>query len=91
MRALLALVLLTACGGDSGVSNDPGRSVAGCFDCAPSEYCLIVSGATDVPHCAAADCGTGCDCIIDDGQSRLESCREMYSCQAGSGILYCFE
>jgi hypothetical protein len=37
-----------------------------------------------------AECGVGCDCIVDDGQSRLEVC-ETYSCRAGAGILYCFE
>ena len=77
-------------GGGSSVSNDPGREVAGCFDCEASEYCLVVSGATDVFHCATSDCNSDCQCMIEDGQSRLEVCN-AYSCQDASGILYCFE
>jgi hypothetical protein len=101
MRTLAALALfafgsLAACGDDSAdgasVSNDPGREVAGCFDCTESEYCLIVSRADgeDI-HCAEASCGVGCDCIIGDGGKRLEVCQTQYSCQDGSGILYCFD
>lgn len=98
--ALLGLSMVAsfaACGDDGGsggggVSNDPGREVEGCFDCTEAEYCLIVSAESgeDI-HCAEASCGIGCECIIDDGGSRLEVCGGMYSCQDDSGILYCFE
>jgi hypothetical protein len=91
-------LLMAACGdsgtGDGGgdVSNDPGREVEGCFDCTDTEYCLIISGAAgDKNHCAEAACGTECDCIIEDGGTRLEVCQTQYSCQDGSGLLYCFE
>lgn len=98
---LLAALVCAACGdsggsggsgggggGGSSVSNDPGREVEGCFDCEASEYCLVVSGDTDVFHCATSECGSDCECLIEDGKSRLEACK-IYSCQDGSGILYC--
>jgi hypothetical protein len=78
-------------GGGSNVSNDPGRDVKGCFDCDASEYCLVVSGASDAFHCAKSDCNDVCSCLIDDGESRLEICGTTSSCQDGSGILYCFD
>jgi hypothetical protein len=93
--ALFSMLSLAACGDDSadggGVSNDPGREVAGCFDCSDTEYCLVISGDSEKFHCAEASCGLGCDCIVDDGAARLEVCQTQYSCQDGSGILYCFE
>lgn len=78
-------------GGSGAVSNDPGREVTGCFECEATEYCLIVSGATDVYHCATSDCELDCECFIADGQSRLEVCQTLYSCQEGGDILYCYE
>jgi hypothetical protein len=93
--SFLALTVV-ACGDDSGtdgpvVSNDPGRPVEGCFDCTETEYCIILAGETgDEISCAEAACGVECDCIIPDGESRLEACQH-YSCQDGSGLLYCFE
>jgi hypothetical protein len=93
MRLLrLALLCFAACGGGGGdgVSNDPGRPVSGCFDCASSEYCLILSGASDRTYCATSHCGVECACILADGKSRLAACQQS-SCQQGSGILYCFE
>lgn len=89
-RIVLFSWLALSCGGGGGVSNNPGRAVTGCFDCTEREYCLIVSGTADRNYCASASCGVGCDCIVDDGRSRLEVC-EHYSCQQGSAILYCFE
>ena len=97
---LLAIFICAGCGdgggtggsggGGSTVSNDPGRDVKGCFDCEASEYCLVVSGASEAFHCAKSGCNDDCTCLIKDGKSRLEVCGS-YSCQDGSGILYCFD
>ncbi|NUP07042.1 MAG: hypothetical protein HOW73_13390 [Polyangiaceae bacterium] len=97
---VLAAALVVGCGDDGGnggggeggsaVSNDPGRDVEGCFDCADTEYCLVVSGETEEFHCAETDCAADCACMIDDGQSRLAVC-QAYSCQEGGDILYCYD
>lgn len=88
---ILCALGLWACGDDGGVSNDPGREVAGCFDCSGDEYCIILKrGAGDSFSCATTDCGSDCACLIKDGQARLTAC-DNYSCQDGAGILYCRE
>jgi hypothetical protein len=97
LSVLALFALLAACGDDGGgsaggdVSGDPGRAVEGCFDCTDAEYCLVISGATEEFHCAEADCGIECPCIIEDGGTRLEVCQAQFSCQDPGGILYCFE
>jgi|SRR5688572_4093680 len=96
---LVGLVFVLAACGDDGsggsgagnVSGDPGREVEGCFDCTETEYCLIISGETEDFHCAEAACGIECDCIMDDSASRLEICQAQFSCQEGSGLMYCYE
>lgn len=94
--AAIAVFGFVACGDSSGsgggdVSGDPGREVDGCFDCTESEYCLILdTDGTQKNHCAEAACGIDCDCTVDDAQGRLEACQN-YSCQEGSGLLYCYE
>ena len=75
-------------------SNDVGRSVEGCFDCTDGEFCLIqadVDGANpDVNSCIESDCADDCACMIADVGKRLEICATNYSCQVGSGLVYCF-
>ena len=85
-------------GGGDGDSDDdgggqtlePGREVAGCFDCSATEYCMIFTGGeTDTFRCAEASCGLECPCIEGDGKKRHAECESAGSCQAGSGLLYC--
>jgi len=73
---------------DGGQTLDPGREATGCFDCSATEYCLTFVGETDTYRCAEAACGLECDCIVEDGGKRHAECKS-YSCQEGSGILYC--
>ncbi len=78
-------------GGGSGQTLEPGREVTGCFDCADAEYCMIFSGGgAESYRCAEATCGLECPCLIEDGEKRHAECAS-YSCQDGSGILYCFD
>jgi hypothetical protein len=49
---------------------------------------IFAGGGTESYRCAESTCGTGCACIIDDGQKRHAECAN-YSCQDGSAILYC--
>lgn len=95
LTGTIGMFIAAGCGDDGGEdggtpSNDPGRAVEGCFDCSDTEYCLVISGDTEEFHCAEAACGTACDCIIDDGKSRVEECAVLYSCQEGGASLYCY-
>jgi len=74
-----------------GQTLEPGREVAGCFDCSATEYCMLFvggDGETETYRCAEASCGLECDCIKEDGAKRHAECKS-YSCQGGSGLLYC--
>ena len=73
----------------SGQTLEPGREVAGCFECSATEYCLLFSGGeTETYRCAEASCGLECPCIEEDGKKRHAECNTG-SCQQGSGLLYC--
>jgi hypothetical protein len=86
---LIALPLIVACGSDGGGATelDPGRKVAGCFDCEASEYCIMIDDGADAAYCAPNTCNGDCDCMMDDAAARHAECSS--SCQDGSGLVYC--